>query len=367
MMPFFSDDLDTTSLLISARHQISYLNRLPADATVSMGDQTVDVEHLLYSIQLLVEKLRQHPDPDELNRFIQHHYLVYQAGGRLEQRDRRMLVTGYYEPLFAGSLKKEGPFTHPLYKVPATLAVRENDGQKTIGRYDASGQFQPFWSRADIETKDLLKGQELVYLKDPFDAFLLHVQGSGRILLPDGTIRSVRYAGSNGLQYNSVGKLLVDENVMALDEVSIPAIRSYLERNPDRRLHVLHHNPRYIFFSWGDDLGPRGSSGEMLTPGRSIALDTAALPGGTIAYLKSRRPLVDSRGRITGWTPIGRFVFAQDSGSAIKGTGRVDLFWGNGEYAEIAANHMKEKGKLYFLISRDVPADTRLAGTKRER
>lgn len=365
-MPFFSDDLDTGSLLISAEHQIAYLKRLPADTTVPIGGENVDIARLLYSVQFLAEKLRQNPDPDDLNSFIQHHYLVYQAGGRAGQRGRRMLVTGYYEPLFEGDINKKANCIYPIYGVPASLAVRTVEGQNRIGRYDHNHQFLPYWSRAEIETGDLLKGYELAYLKDPLDAFLLHVQGSGRIKMPDDSIRSVRYAGSNGLPYNSIGKLLVDEKILTLEEVSVPAIRDYLERNPDQRTRILHHNPRYIFFTWGDDLGPRGSSGEELTPGRSIALDTKALPGGTIGYLTSRRPVIDSKGQITGWTPMNRFVFPQDSGNAIKGTGRVDLFWGSGNYAEIAANHMKEDGQLYFLVIRDFPAgNSNLAG-KRE-
>ncbi len=139
---------------------------------------------------------------------------------------------------------------------------------------------------------------------------------------------------------------------MSLEEVTIPAIRNYLKQHPEQLQRILHHNPRFIFFNWGDTQGPRGSSGAVLTPGRSIAIDNSALPNGAIGFLSTKQPVVNKQGEITDWRPLNRFVFPQDSGSAIKGTGRVDLFWGHGDFAELAANHMKEDGELYFLVKK---------------
>lgn len=349
-LPPFSDDLDTLSLIQSAERQLAYLTKLPPEKSTNFEDGKFETELLRRSLETLIHKLRTHPDREELNHFLKSNYHVYQAGGRKGKMGRRMLVTGYYEPLFDGSLTRQEPYIYPVYRIPDSLVVRSQGDQKEVGRYDRNGHFLPYWSRADIENNKLLKGYELVYLRDPFDAFLLHVQGSGRIRLPDTTIRSVRFAGSNGLDYNSIGKLLVDEKIMPLEEVTIPAIRTYLEQNPTERQRILHHNPRYIFFAWGDNRGPIGSSGQVLTPGRSIAMDVSALPSGTIGYLTSKRPVTDNDGTITGWTSLHRFVFPQDTGAAIKGTGRVDVFWGNGTYARTAANNMKEKGNLYFLV-----------------
>ena len=242
-----------------------------------------------------------------------------------------MLVTGYYEPIFEGSLNQIFPYLTPIYSPPDSLVtiIETNKKNKRVGRYNEQNEFVDYWSRAEIETQGLIKGYELAYLKDPFDAFLLHVQGSGKIQLPDKSIKSVRFAASNGLGYNSIGKLLVDENIMTLEEVNIPAIRSFLQQHPEQQRRILHHNPRYIFFNWGKgNAGPVGSSGEVLTPGRSIAMDTASLPGGSMAYLMTRKPVIDKTGSISGWTQVNLFVFPQDSGAAIKGTGRVDLFFG---------------------------------------
>jgi membrane-bound lytic murein transglycosylase A len=351
--PIFSDDMGYDLLIESAINQLAYLKKQPPDEKILFGTDSYDNKWLLHSLQEFLSKLQQKPNIKELNQFIHENFLIYQAGGQTNQQRRNMLVTGYYEPLFSGSLTRNPPFLTPLYSPPKSLTILTGkDGKKKIGRYNSENTFVPFWSRAEIENNNLLQGNELVFLKDPFDAFLLHVQGSGRIQLPDHSIRSVRFAGSNGLEYNSIGKLLVDEKIMHLEEVNIPAIRIYLQRHPEQLQRVLHHNPRFIFFTWGDNLPPKGSSGERLTPGRSIAIDASALPGGTIGYLISQSPVADHDGLITHWQKLNRFVFPQDSGSAIKGTGRVDVFWGSGDYAELAANHMKEAGKLYFLIKK---------------
>lgn len=360
--PVFFDDMDIGPLIQAAKNQAAYLEKQNLNAGISFGADSYDNRWLLLSVRELLKKLQQHPGSKELNQFLRENYLVYQAGGRKNSPGRRMLVTGYYEPIFRGSLTREPPFLTPIYSPPQSLvslpATSDRQADK-IGRYDADNQFVAYWTRAEIENNNLLQGNELAFLQDPFDAFLLHVQGSGRIELPDKSVRSVRYAGSNGLGYNSIGKLLVDENIMTLAEVNIPAIRAYLQGHPEQRQRILQHNPRFIFFTWGDASSPKGSSGEALTPGRSIAMDTSSLPGGTIGYLVSRRPEVAGDGTITGWIPLHRLVFPQDSGAAIKGTGRVDIFWGNGDYAEIAANHMKEEGQLFFLVKKGFPGAKR--------
>jgi membrane-bound lytic murein transglycosylase A len=284
-----------------------------------------------------------------LNQLIRTHFQLYRAAGR--DSDKKMLVTGYYEPVFEGSIEKRDGYRFPLYSRPPTL-VTSHQGKKKTGRLDDSGRLVPFWSRQEIETTNLLEGHEMVWLKNRFDAYLLQVQGSGRILLPDGTTRAVHFAAANGLGYRSLGKLFVDEQIMTRKEVSIEAIRSYFSAHPEQMERMLHHNPRYIFFKWGDDRGPRGSLGQVLTADRSVAVDHSVFPSGAIGYLVSRRPILNDDGTVNHWKTFGRFVLPQDSGAAIKGPGRVDLFMGNDYYAEKAAGSMKEKGSLFFLLPR---------------
>ncbi len=352
--PPFSDDMDYQSILSAAQSHIEFLEKNGSGGIASTFEEIrFPISWLVESLEDFTEKIRQTPTPHALQRFIVENFTIYQAGGREGNRGRQMLVTGYYEPVFEGSFTKTAPYLYPIYSPPDDLVKEKTrDGNKTrTGRITDNG-FSNYWSRSEIETLDVIKGYELAWLKDPFDAFLLHVQGSGRIRFPDDSVRAVRFASSNGLEYNSIGKLLVDEKKMSLEEVTIPAIRNYLKQHPEQLQRILHHNPRFIFFNWGDTQGPRGSSGAVLTPGRSIAIDNSALPNGAIGFLSTKQPVVNKQGEIIHWKPLNRFVFPQDSGSAIKGTGRVDLFWGHGDFAELAANHMKEDGELYFLVKK---------------
>jgi len=348
--PKFSDDLGYESFLSAAQKHADYLRN--KNTSTTFGRENYSPDWLIESIKNLAEEIRKKPDQDQLHQFIVENYDIYQAEGRKDKRKRQMLVTGYYEPLFEGSLTRTKLFLYPLYSPPADLVnEKSEDGSLRIGRVTDTG-FTSYWSRAEIETFDIARGYELAYLKDPFDAFLLHVQGSGRIRLRDNSVRSIRFAASNGLEYKSIGKLLVDEKQLNLAEVTVPVIRNYLKQHPDQLQQILRHNPRFIFFNWGNDLGPKGSSGAILTPGRSIAIDNSVLPDSAIGYLTSLKPEINQHGKIVNWKPFGRFVFPQDSGAAIKGAGRVDLFCGHGYYAEVAANHMKENGKLYFLVKK---------------
>ncbi len=351
--PKFSDDMGYDSFLSAAKSHAEYVRNKDSSKPTAFDQVNYLSDWLLESIRSLTGKIKENPDPGELHRFIIENYDIYQAGGRKDKRSRQMLVTGYYEPLFEGSLTQTPPYLYPLYSPPDNLVKEKSDDGKPprTGRITSKG-FTGYWNRAEIETLNIAKGYELAYLKDPFDAFLLHIQGSGRIRLPDDSVRTIQYAASNGLEYNSIGKLLVDEKRMELSEVTVPAIRNYLKQHPEEQQRILHHNPRYIFFNWGDNLGPRGSSGAILTPGRSIAIDSSILPDKAIGYLTTQKPEVNQNGEIVRWIPLNRFVFPQDSGAAIMGTGRVDLFWGHGYYAELAASHMKESGHLYFLVKK---------------
>jgi len=348
--PLFFDDGDPASLQTALSHQYRFISSLEKDTTVNIGGMPYTAAWLAESLAAFQEIIDLEPTPLELDRIIHENFTIYQAGGR-HKSGAEMLVTGYYEPLVSGSLTHSPPFIHPLHSTPSDLVERTTaSGKKVIGRIDDGGRFQPYWRRKEIEGTDLLRDYELVYLKDRFEAFLFHVQGSGRIRLPDGSVRSLQYRTNNGHSYSSIGKLLVDEKKMLLEEADTNAIRAYLRRNPAEVSRILNHNRRFIFFGWGGDEGPKGSIGVPLTAERSIAIDKEVLPMGTVAFLVTRRPVLDENGEISHWVPLHRFVVPQDSGAAIKGPGRVDLFWGGGPLAQAAAGAMKEQGYLYFLI-----------------
>ena len=352
--PLLRDNGSFSNLITGLEHHQKYLNKLPPDRIFKLGDLQYSRKHLLESVEDLLSFLSsKEVSPASLAAHLRANYTFFKAGGRNKLFKPDMLITGYYEPLLKGSLIKNEKFSYPLYKIPKDLITRKIDGDVKTGRLDKSGNFFPYWSREEIEENLYLKNNELVYLSDPFDAFSLHVQGSGKIIFPDQSVKSIRYAGSNGRQYNSIGKLLVDKNIMSLEEISMEKIREYLTSNPDKAKEIYYHNERYIFFSWASNNNPpAGSSGVQLTPERSIAIDQKMLPAQALGFLITRTPIFNKKGELTGWAPYSRIVLPQDSGSAIKGAGRVDLFWGNGENAKASAGIMKEEGTLYFLVKK---------------
>lgn len=352
--PVFFDDADRGSLLRAARRQAAWVRGLPPESKFRLAGRSFSPAQLLTSLESFIEIAEQPANQQDMARRIRETFTVYQAAGLNSGIDiGRMLVTGYYEPLFEGSLQRDGPFRYPLYSPPAKLTGRtDHQTRKTPPGRLQDSSLQPFWTRAEIETGNLLAGHELLFLKDPIAAFLLHVQGSGKIRLRDGSTKAVCYAASNGHPYRSIGKVLVDEKKISREEATLPGIEAYLRSHPADMTRILHTNPRYIFFRWGDTNGPLGSNNIALTAGRSIAIDQQVLPAGTIGFLISKRPIFDKKGRLKGWLPLQRFVFPQDSGAAIQGAGRVDLFLGDSHEARRIAGLMREEGNLYFLLTK---------------
>lgn len=352
--PYFLDDCDKESLISAANHHLNFLRSKKAASGLRIQGQYYSNRNLQESLALFIEILKTSATTWEMSRRIRKNFNFFQAAGREGIAGRQMLVTGYFEPVLEGSLTRDDTFHYPLYAVPDSLIIRKSpkNNKNIIGRFDQNNNFVPYWSREDIEEMRVAHGFELVYLRDPLDAFLVHVQGSGTIALTTGELRKIRYAVSNGREYSSIGKLLVDRGKISLKEASIPTIRAYLQKHPDEQQQIFNHNKRFIFFQWEKGGDVIGSLGRPLTPGRSIAIDQQKLPAELLCFLVTRKPVVDRQRNITSWQKMSRFVLPQDSGSAIKGSGRVDVFWGNGGYAQIAAGCMKEKGQLFFFVKK---------------
>jgi membrane-bound lytic murein transglycosylase A len=296
-------------------------------------------------------------DGDHLGREIKNTFSIYRATGRAG--DKRVLFTGYYEPIYEGSLTPDDTFKFPLYRAPEDLIKidlspynEKFKGEGIVARIDGK-KVLPYYSRVQIDRDRVLagKGLELAWLKSRLDVAFLHIQGSGRLKLPDGKDLPVNYQASNGRPYRSIGRYMIEKGFLTRETMSMQAIRKYLTENPQVMDEVLYHNPSYVFFRRVDS-GPLGSLGVLLTPGRSIALDPGVFPKGAIGFISSQKPLVNERGEITGWTPFSRFVVNQDSGGAIKGAGRADIFWGSGPYAEVASGHLQHEGELHILIKK---------------
>jgi membrane-bound lytic murein transglycosylase A len=353
--PYFHDDLELDGLEHSILKSLEYLERVPTDRTFLFGEDRFDAAHLIKSLQHFLKFIRTGPSERELKNFIRSDYLVYQSIGRNQKRE--VLFTGYYEPHLSGRLDKNEEFRYPIYALPTDLMKIDLSpfsdkykGQSIVGRY-TDQTVVPYFDRREIEEENALVGraEALVWVKDPVDVFFLQIQGSGKIFLNTGEVINVHYHGSNGRPYRSIGKLLIDEQKIPHEEMSMQRIRSYLQAHPEEMATIFNYNPSYVFFKIESE-GPLGSLNVLLTPGRSVALDRRIFPHAAIAYIQTQKPVLDSAGQIDRWVDCRRFVLNQDTGGAIRGPGRADLFWGNGPYAAMAAGHMAHVGELYFLI-----------------
>jgi membrane-bound lytic murein transglycosylase A len=355
--PTFKDDLDFSSLTQAIQKNIEYLNRLAPDKPFYYGPHKYTAAQVKESQEAFLNLIGENPSSKELYRKLRKQFIVYRATGRAGDKD--VLFTGYFEPIYKGNIAPDEEYAYPLYRKPddlikidLSLFRDEFKGKSIIAKIEGKSVL-PYYSRAQIETEKALEGRnlEVAWLKDPLDVTFLHIQGSGRLNLPDGTTISVGYAAANGRPYQSIGRYMLDEGLMTREEMSMQAIRRYLSAHPEILEEVLNHNPSYVFFDIREE-GPLGNISVILTPGRSIALDSRLFPKGALGFISCKKPLFDSEGKITDWIDFSRFVVVQDTGGAIKGAGRADLFWGSSDYAEKAAGNMKHEGDLYILIKK---------------
>ena len=268
------------------------------------------------------------------------------------------LFTGYFEPNLHGSRVRSDTFHVPIYARPKDLVLvtlgdwREKlRGERIAGRI-INGRLKPYHSRADIEAGALAeKARALAWVNDPIDAFFLHIQGSGRVSLPDGGVIRVGYNGHNGHIYRAIGRDLLKAGAIEKQDLSLQTIRAWLKAHPDRMQEMMNRNPSYIFFREVKGEGPIGAQGAPLTPGRSLAVDPRTLPLGAPVWVAA--DYQDGTGH-----PFRRLMIAQDTGGAIRGAVRGDVFWGHGDTARALAGPMKATGRLYLLL----PRTLRIAG-----
>jgi len=357
--PKFQDDMDFSSLALAIIRNLEYLYRLDPQHIFYYGPHEFTCQQVRESQEAFLELIHKNSDPRVLNDEIRKHFYVYRATGRVD--NNKVLFTGYYEPVYEGRLLPDEVFTYPLYqkpddliKIDLSLFREEFKGKSIIARIEGK-EVLPYFSRKQIEIDKVLEGRdlEIAWLKDPLDVAFLHIQGSGRLRLEDESTISVGYQASNGQPYRSIGRYLLDMGWLNREEMSMQSIRQYLSEHPDILEEVLNHNPSYVFFRLIEN-GPFGNIDVPLTPGRSVALDSRIFPKGALCFVSSEKPLINSSNEITGWTRFSRFVLNQDTGGAIKGSGRADIFWGSGQHAELAAGHMKHDGELYILINKPV-------------
>jgi membrane-bound lytic murein transglycosylase A len=285
----------------------------------------------------------------QLNKAIREKFDVYISIG-CDDRGT-VLFTGYYTPILEGSFVRSERFRYPLYKQPGDLLKGINGD--ILGRRGAGGRVSRYPSRAVIEASNMLRGEELVWLSDPFEAYIAHVQGSAKLRLPDGNLTTVGYAASNGHEYQSVAQALVNDGRISGQQISLSAMIEYFKRHKNQVEMYVRRNPRFVFFR-KEGGPPLGCLNEPVTTLRSIATDKSIFPRASLAFISTTLP------QTIGGRTIKRlysgFALDQDAGGAIRAPGRCDVYMGQGETAGELAGQTYQEGRLYYLFLKPTAA-----------
>ncbi len=348
---FTIDLLDTSDLRAAIDNSLNYLGKPSSRQFFPMNysaQERIIAGEITHS--LAVDSLNEFKDmldsglpPSRMNEAIREKFDIYMSVGCDD--NGTVLFTGYYTPIFDGSMSRTERFQYPLYKMPADL-VKGPDGE-TLGRRAAGGQLWPYPSRAVIEDSGMLDGTELAWLGDPFEVYIAQVQGSAKLRLPDGGLTTVGYAANNGYEYKSISKELIKDGRISGEQLSLSAMIDYFKRNKDQVTAYVRRNPRFVFFK-NQSGAPRGSLNEPVTPYRSIATDKSIFPRGCLTFISTILP------RAIGGTVSNRyysgFALDQDTGGAIRAAGRCDVYMGQGDEAGKLAGQTYQEGKLYYLF-----------------
>jgi peptidoglycan lytic transglycosylase A len=298
-------------------------------------------------------------DPEAARRFFESEFVPY----RVVPGSGAGLFTGYYEPQLNGSRTRHGPYQTPLYGVPVDLVnvdlglFRDNlRGQRIVGKV-TDGRLIPYPARAEIEGAGPGAAAPILFVDDPIDAFFLQIQGSGRVVLDDGTVVRAAYAAQNGRPYTPIGAILIQRGELSRDAVSMQSIRAWLLAHPDEAPQLMNANASYVFFTEqpiGDpSLGALGTQGVPLTPEASLAVDLTVHALGVPVWLETTAPDPDSTKPDR---PFQRLLVMQDSGGAIRGPVRGDVYWGYSPDAGSIAGRMRSEGRMTVLLPRGVAA-----------
>lgn len=330
---------DRQALIKAIDHSLRYLNTAKAAQVYrNYAVPGITRDRVRRSLIRFRQLLLSSPTPAALQAAVEREFVWYRSVGNDNQGN--VLFTGYFEPFFAASRRPTPEFRYPLYRKPANF----------------SRWSKPHPTRVELEGKDgllgkksSLSGYELVWLRDRLEAFLVQIQGSAKLRLTNGTTMTVGHAGHTNYPYTSIGKELVKEGIFSLEELTLPLLLDYFRSYPQKINEYLPRNNRFIFFQETNGAPPTGSLGVPVTADRSIATDKSIMPPGALALIRTSIPYPNQRGQLEA-SQVSRYVLDQDTGSAIKGAGRVDIFMGSGQVAGDRAGLMNSKGELYYLL-----------------
>ena len=351
VLPPPADDLDRAGLLAALKNNLIYWQNKPDTFKIALGGDSYTAAWMRYTTQKLIDLLSAKMTQEELREALKTRFRVYRSAA--DDGSGKVVITGYYEAEIKAAWKPDAVNRFPIHLKPSDL-VKTAPGMGVdfdYGRVDETGNLVPYYSRSEISGGILAgKNLELVWTEHPSRIMLLQIQGSGILRFPDGDSIKAGFDGANGRPFKSVQKLLMDCG--EVPAMSFKDFINYLSLQGERESRLVDLNPRYVFFKpRPNDTPAYGAMGAGLTPGRSIAVDPEPVPLGVTALLSSKRPVAGADGALS-FKEFTRFVAAQDTGSAIRGPGRIDLFWGSGGTAETEASSMKAPGTLYILIAK---------------
>ncbi|MFT7517461.1 MAG: membrane-bound lytic murein transglycosylase A [Myxococcota bacterium] len=344
--PDFSIGWQRRAELIDAtQRSMSYLTKPSSKTFFPVGpDDAITHSLMSRSVARFNVILHEASSSENFLSLLRKDFDVWIARGRSSTGD--IFFTGYGTPILDGAKERGGEYQFPLYGPPTDL-VKDKDGA-ILGRKTSNGQTVKYYSSAELRDNNHLDGLEIVWLKNPYDAYMAHVQGSAVIRYANGDLFDVGYAGNNGHDYNSVGLALVAEGKFAMSELSLQKLRDYFANNQGEAERVLPKNPRFVFFK-GASGGPYGCLGQPVTAMHSVATDKDIFPRAAVVYVEARLPEFDANDKIV-QRPVRFFALDQDRGGAIRSAGRCDIYMGLGDDAMARAGHVQARGRMYYLL-----------------
>ena len=363
-LPVFEDGDDLKPLMKAALLNRAYFQGLKSGApSYAFGSRKITPALLAASNEEFIKILQASPTSQDLDRLVKEKFDIFQMAGR--DSTGTVVFSSYYEPTLEASLKQTEEYKYPIYAKPEDMiSINLEDfnekfrGEKLTGRLK-DGALVPYVDREQIDFNGALagKGLELAWFKKRSDILDLQTEGSGRLQLPDGGMIKANFAATNSLKFKGWLTAMIEAGALPREGISPEKGQQYLDEHPDKVRSILSMNRRYVFFKLDrpadPEEGPDGTYGLPLTGWRSIAMDNALVPMGTIAFMRVNTPDVDAEGNLLGRKPDSRFVFCQDTGGAIKGPGRVDFYAGNGKKAHTFAFKLWDPGTLHLLVLKE--------------